>query len=99
MWPFSFCVAELLSGDGLGRHLIDARRQPRFVARGGVLVQYALLDGFIEERHGGGENGLRLCLIARIDGGAQGFDLRAQAAAVAAIDFVAPLVLSHAFFG
>ena len=72
--------------------------QTRLVSRSRVLVDQALVHGFVDKRDSGIQQFVAAVLIVRGERRAKTFDLRAQLAAVTSIDLVAFNVLSNAFF-
>lgn len=73
-------------------------RQSRLVARRGILMQGAVLNGLIDCRNRSRQQFLYLLCIAGADGAAQILDCGPHAAAIAAIDFPARLTLAHSLF-
>src|SRR4051812_42057033 len=69
-----------LLGDG-----VDARRQPRFITGGGVLVEHALLYRLVEGGNGATQGRVSLFAIGGADRGAQFAQFGAQARLVQTI--------------
>ena len=72
-------------------------RQPRFVSRRRILMNYSLVDRFIDQRDRRIQEFDALRLIMTRNRRSQFLDLRPQFAAVISVDLFAPRILPDAF--
>ena len=77
---------------------INMAGQARFITRGGIFVQRAFVDRFVDQGNGRIQKILALPAIAGRDGSAEALDRGAKFTAVSTVDKVLFLGLSDSFF-
>jgi hypothetical protein len=82
---------------GLCGHLVYAGGKSRFVSRGGILVNDALLNGFVDQRYGRSKQRFCFFAVARVDRRTKLLYFGTEAASVFSIRFITPFGLPVSF--